>query len=110
AGAWVYERRWALDDETERAAFAEFVDFCMARIGVYPDLHIYHFAPYEPSAFRRLNTLCAMRETEVAALFRDRRFVDLMAITRQCLRIGVESYGLKPLEAVTGYRRELDLA
>jgi hypothetical protein len=27
AEAWAYERRWAFDDETERAAFAEFVDF-----------------------------------------------------------------------------------
>jgi predicted RecB family nuclease len=108
-GVWVYERRWALDDEAERAAFVEFVDFALARIGVHPDMHIYHFGPYEPSAFRRLKTAYAIRETEVAALQRDRRFVDLMAITRQSLRIGVESYGLKPIEALTGYRRELEL-
>lgn len=109
AGAWVYERRWALDDEAESTAFAEFVDFAVARIAVHPDLHIYHFAPYEPSAFRRLKAAYAIRETEVTELLRDRRFVDLMAITRQSLRIGVESYGLKPIEAVTGYRRDLDL-
>jgi uncharacterized protein len=108
-GAWVYERRWALDDEAERAAFAEFVDFAVARLRAHADMQINHFAPYEPSAFRRLKTTYAAREAEVAGLLRERRFVDLMSITRQSLRIGVESYGLKPIEVVTGYRREIDL-
>jgi hypothetical protein len=35
--------------DDEKAVFERFIDFVIARLKVYPDLHIYHFAPYEPA-------------------------------------------------------------
>src|SRR5207253_3271124 len=46
---------------------------------------------------------------EVDGLLRGGRFVDLHAVVRQGLRIGVERYGLKELEPLVGFRREHDL-
>jgi uncharacterized protein len=47
---------------------------------------------------------------ELDRLLRGRRFVDLHAVVREGLRIGVERYGLKELEPLHAFARELDLA
>jgi predicted RecB family nuclease len=49
-----YMGSWALSRAQERASFEQFIDFVTNRLNVYPDLHIYHFAPYEPAALKRL--------------------------------------------------------
>ena len=49
----------------------------MARLKTYPDLHIYHFAPYEPAALKRIMGRYASREEEIDFLLRSKRFVDL---------------------------------
>ena len=54
AGPPHYECRWALSAAEEKDAFTWFVDLVMARWAQYPSMHIYHFAPYEPSALKRL--------------------------------------------------------
>jgi uncharacterized protein len=48
-----YRAQWALDRAQERAAFERFMDDVMARLDRHPDLHIYHYAAYEPTAPRR---------------------------------------------------------
>jgi predicted RecB family nuclease len=53
AGTETYRADWALSRADEKAAFERFVDFVFARLVVYPDLHIYHYAPYEPAALKR---------------------------------------------------------
>ena len=53
-------------------------------------MHIYHYAPYEPSAFKRLMGRYATREAEVDRLLRGERFVDLYAVVRRALRASVE--------------------
>ena len=63
-----------------------------------PNMHIYHYAPYEPTAIKRLMGVHGTRETEVDVLLRGERFVDLYAVVRQGVRIGSESYSLKTVE------------
>ena len=53
-GAPQYVGDWASNRQDERAAFERFIDFVIVRLATYPDLHIYHFAPYEPAALKRL--------------------------------------------------------
>ena len=50
-----YTGQWALSREDERRIFEGFIDFVIARWQQYPDLHIYHFAPYEPVAFKAVD-------------------------------------------------------
>jgi len=79
------------------------------RLNAHPDLHIYHFAPYEPAALKRLMGRYATREDELDQLLRGKRFVDLFAVVRQGLRASVESYSIKRLEPLYGYVRDASL-
>ena len=93
----------------EKVAFEALMDLFSAQLARFPDAHIYHFHSYEPSALKHLMGKHATREDEVDRLLRGGVMVDLHRIVRQALRASVESYGLKKLEPLYGYRREVDL-
>jgi predicted RecB family nuclease len=104
-----YHTRWAFDPAAEQSAFEAFIDSVMERWQRFPELHIYHFAPYEPAALKRLMGRYATRESELGRLLRAERFVDLHRVARQSVRASVESYSLKDLEAFWGFEREVPL-
>ena len=64
----------------------------------HPDMHVYHYAAYEPSTLARLMGAHATREAEVDDLLRREVLVDLLQVVRQGLRAGVPSYSLKDIE------------
>jgi predicted RecB family nuclease len=97
-GAPKYHAFWAHDRAAEKTAFEAFVDFVTDQRAKHPDMHIYHYAPYEPSAAKRLMGAHDTREREVDELLRAEVFVDLYAVVRRALRIGLESYSLKQVE------------
>lgn len=109
SGQQKYAAEWALSRAEEKAAFEHFVDFAMERLKQYPDLHIYHFAPYEPAALKRLMGRYATRENEIDALLRAGVFVDLYAVVRHGIRASVESYSIKQLEPLYGFVRAVPL-
>jgi uncharacterized protein len=104
-----YVGDWASTRQEERAAFERFVDFVIDRIRTHPGLHIYHFAPYEPAAIKRLMGRYASRENEVDDLLRAERFVDLYAVVRHAIRASVESYSIKKLEPLYQFTRSVPL-
>ena len=97
-GAPHYRSFWAHSRAEEKTAFEDFVDYVMKRRADYPDLHVYHYAPYEPSAMKRLMGEHHTRESEIDELLRGEVFVDLYAVVRSAVRIGSESYSLKQVE------------
>jgi predicted RecB family nuclease len=109
ADAVAYTGDWALSRRDEHAAFERFIDFVTERLSRFPDLHIYHYAPYEPAAIKRLMGRYATREDEVDQLLRAGRFVDLYGVVRHALQASVESYSIKRLETLFGYEREVPL-
>jgi len=100
-----YQPFWAHDRSGERRAFEALVDLIHARLGQYPDLHVYHFSGTEPSTLKRLMAEHSTREAQVDDLLRRQVFVDLHTIVRRALRAGVSSYSLKHLEALFGFTR-----
>ena len=60
-----YEPLWAHDRATEQAAFERFIDLVEERLSRFPDLHVYHYAPYEITALRRLIGRYGTREVEL---------------------------------------------
>lgn len=108
-GLWTYRALWATSRNEEKRAFETFIDLIMARWKAHPTLHIYHYAPYEPSAFKRLMGRYLTREDELDQMLRARLFVDLFAVVRQGVRAGVESYSIKKLEPYYGYVRQTPL-
>lgn len=100
---------WALDRESERSIFQRFMDFITERRTRYPDLHIYHYASYEPATLKRLMGRYATRETEVDNLLRGLVFVDLYSVVRNAIRASVESYSIKKLEQFYDFERTIPL-
>jgi predicted RecB family nuclease len=108
-GAQAYRGEWALARSAEKQAFERFVDFALARWQEHPDLHIYHYAPYEPSALKRLMGRYATREDEMDRMLRAGLFVDLYQIVRHAIRASVESYSIKELEGLFAFTRAMPL-
>lgn len=104
-----YTALWALDAAQERQMFEAFIDHVCALRNRFPNMHVYHYAPYEPSAIKRLMGRYATRETQVDALLRGGVFVDLYGIAKQSLRAGIEKYSIKNLEVFYGFIRNVSL-
>ena len=114
SGQPAFHKFWSIEDSTvtttgERRAFEAFMDLVMDRLAVDPSLHIYHYAPYEPTAVKRLAGRHGTREEEVDRLLRGDVFVDLYRAVRQGIRASVESYSIKRLEPLYDFGREVDL-
>src|SRR5262249_30248263 len=89
---------WAHDRDGERLAFERFIDLVRERRETFPDMHVYHYAAYEPITLSRLMGTHTTRDEEVDDLLRNEVLVDLHQVVRQAIRIGVASYSLKEVE------------
>jgi uncharacterized protein len=110
-----YRAFWSRDTSDEfslageKSAFEALMDHIIAQLDAHPDAHIYHYAPYEPTAMKRLMGRHGTREEDVDKLLRGAVLVDLYRAVRQGLRAGVESYSIKQLEPLYGFVRTVDL-
>jgi len=104
-----YKSFWAKNRKEEKEVFEKFMSFVMERWKTYPEMHIYHYAPYEPTAIKRLASRSAIFEQEVDRLLRSERFIDLFSVIKETLIASIESYSLKEMEQFTDYIREADL-
>lgn len=93
----------------EKIAFENFIDYVGERLKKYPDAYIYHYAPYETTALKKLMGLHGTREHEVDTLLRARKFVDLYRVVRESIRISEPSYSIKYLEHFYSEAREGDV-
>ena len=100
---------WATTAAEEQEAFERLVDLIHAAYKEHPELHVYHFGAYEPSAFKRLSGRYATRENELDVLLRAELFVDLYTIVRHALKASVESYSIKELETFYDFSRKQDM-
>lgn len=108
---------WSFDPERpgevtlagEKAGFEALMDLLLERLERYPNMHVYHYASYEPTALKRLMGRHATREDEVDNLLRGGVLVDLFRAVRQGLRASVESYSIKRIEPLYGFEREVSL-
>ncbi|MGX1162209.1 uncharacterized protein FBY31_3735 [Arthrobacter sp. SLBN-100] len=98
AGDPVFRPFWAHSRSEERRAFLEFLDYVEQRRARYPDMHVYHYAPYEKTALRNLSLAHQAGEDTVDTWLRQGLLVDLYATVRQSLRISEASYSIKKIE------------
>lgn len=104
-----YEAIWSFDRPEEKRAFERFISNVMDRRRQDPGMHIYHYAPYEPTAMKHLAGRHGTCIDELDELLRAGVFVDLYHVVRQGLRASVERYSIKNLEPFYGFRRTLEL-
>ena len=108
-GVWAddsFHAFWAHDHAAEAQALERLLAFFRNRLTAYPQARIYHYAPYEITALRRLTTRYGIGEAFLDRLMRERRFVDLYAVVRGALIASEPSYSIKALEAFYGLKRE----
>jgi predicted RecB family nuclease len=101
-----FKALWAHDRAGEKAMFEAFIDRVIARLDADPTMHVYHYAPYEPTAVKRLMGRHATREDDVDRLLRGGVFVDLYRVVRQGVRVSAESYSIKQVEKLYMPARE----
>ncbi|MEH3088787.1 MAG: TM0106 family RecB-like putative nuclease [Microbacterium arborescens] len=93
-----YSALWAHSFEDEKRAFETFLQVVAAQRASHPAMHIYHYAPYEPTHLLAMAARYGVGEAEVDRLLRDGVFVDLYPVVRRALRVGSRSYSIKKLE------------
>ncbi|OBH39849.1 TM0106 family RecB-like putative nuclease [Mycobacterium mantenii] len=89
---------WAHNRADERKALIDFLALVSKRRKRRPNMHIYHYAPYEKTALLRLAGRYGVGEDEVDELLRSGTLVDLYPLVRRSIRVGAESFSLKALE------------
>lgn len=89
---------WAHNRREEKQAFEAFIDYVVARLHRYPDAHVYHYAPYEATAIKKLMSVHATREAEVDNLLRLDKLVDLYQVVREGVRVSEPGYSIKNIE------------
>jgi predicted RecB family nuclease len=102
---WTYRARWAHDLNAERENTGALIEYLADRRGQHPDMHVYHYNHTERSALVGLAERHGVGEVALADLVETGAFVDLLAVIRDGMQVGVESYGLKQLEVLAGYQR-----
>lgn len=101
-GVWLdgaFKAFWAHDHAAEARALSDLLDFFRQRLAAYPEARIYHYAPYEITALRRLTAKYGIGEAFLDRLLRERRFVDLFAVVRGALIGSEANYSIKSMEA-----------
>jgi len=108
-GVAQYDCIWARDRDEEKVGFERLLDLICERRSRFPGMHVYHYAPYERSALQRLMGEHGTREGELDDLLRGEVPVDLYRVVRQSLRLSLESYSIKEVEAFYGFERREDI-
>ncbi|MFD1694952.1 TM0106 family RecB-like putative nuclease [Roseibium aestuarii] len=107
-GLWfdgTFKPFWAHDHKAEAEALRDLLEFFRKRLEQYPQARIYHYAPYEVTALRRLTTKYGIGEAFLDRLQRESRFVDLYAVVRGGIQISEPNYSIKSLEVFYGIER-----
>ncbi|WP_337331938.1 TM0106 family RecB-like putative nuclease [Microbacterium bandirmense] len=93
-----YSALWAHTFADEKQALLDFLEFVKLRRQTHPDMHIYHYAPYETSHLAAMAARHGVGEADVDRLLREGVFVDLYPIVLRSVRVGSRSYSIKKLE------------
>jgi predicted RecB family nuclease len=100
-----YRSLWSLDRADEKVTFSKLIAHVMETWQKHPGMHIYHYAPYEPTQIKRMAGQHGICIDEVDQLLRARVFVDLYRVVRQGIRASVESYSIKKIEQLYDFKR-----
>ena len=93
-----YTALWAHSFAAERRALETFLATLKLLRQAHPDMHVYHYAPYETSHLLAIAARHGVGEAEVDTLLADGVFVDLYPIVKRSIRVGSRSYSIKKLE------------
>lgn len=105
-----YKEFWAHNRAEEKQAFINFIRWVHEAWKKDPSMHVYHYAPYEITACKKIMSREGVMELEMDELLRAGVFVDLYAIVRTGLVVGEENYSIKTIEQLYLGKRDTDVA
>ena len=108
-GSWRYVEEWAHDEDAEGELTRRFIEFLVARRATHPGMHVYHYNHTERSSLQALATQHGADLLALSTLVDTGLFVDLLRVVTDAMQVGVESYGLKHIEQLTGFERSHDI-
>lgn len=110
-GAWGIDYLWGWCDDAERFtpiwahSLAEEADALRTFLVTvrehrerWPDMHVYHYAPYEKTHLLAAAVRHGFGADEVDDLLREHVLVDLYPMVKKTMRVGSASYSIKKLE------------
>lgn len=127
-GEWKYVQLWSHDKATEKEKATKLVEFLHDRYKTHPEMHIYHYNHTERALLSDLmndgdptSSIVSIlghnfedsppEKQQLDELVNAGTFVDLLAVVRNSLQAGTESYSLKEMELLAGFiRNRKDLA
>ena len=95
---------WAHNLAEEREALIGLFELFSTHLKPNLQAHIYHYAPYEITALRKITARHGYGEDILDTWLREERFVDLYAVVRGGIVVSEPGYSIKNLEAF--YRRK----
>ena len=121
-GEWEYVQLWSHDKTTEKEKATKLVEFLHDRYKTHPEMHIYHYNHTERALLSDLmndgdptSSIVSIlghnfedsppEKQRLDELVDDGIFVDLLAVVRNSLQAGTESYSLKEMELLAGFTR-----
>ena len=121
-GKWEYVQLWSHDKATEKEKATQLVEFLHDRYKTHSEMNIYHYNHTERALLSDLMNDGDPTSSIVSILghnFEDSppekqkldelvnagTFVDLLAVVRNSLQAGTESYSLKEMELLAGFTR-----
>jgi len=93
-----YRYWWSDSFSSEEEAFRKFLDEILSRHRHDSHFRVFHYAPYEIQALRRLTTRHLYGAEALEELLSGEVFVDLYKVVMRAVAIGTPSYSLKKLE------------
>lgn len=107
---YAFKDWWGHDEQQEKRAFEDFIDWTYQRWQQDPSMHVYHYASYEITAIRKLSTRNQTRLSEVAEMLTAGVFIDLYKVVKNGLLIGEPRYSIKNVEHLYRDKRTTDVA
>ena len=89
---------WAESFEQEEAVFRQLIELIDDGLDAYPDMHVYHYAPYEKVALHRMARRYRHGQEQIARWENGGVLVDLYRIFTKAVTAGIPNYSLKSVE------------
>lgn len=89
---------WSEGFDEEEANFRRLIDLIDTTLATHPDMHVYHYAPYEKVALHRMAKRYRHGQTQISHWERKGVFVDLYRVFTKAITAGIPNYSLKSVE------------
>jgi len=105
----VFKPLWGHNRNEEKKNLINFFIFLKEHFEKYPQAKIYHYGSYEVTALNKLTSRHNINNDLMAHYLIEKKFVNLLNVIRQGVQISENSYSIKNIEKIYGFKRKGDV-